>query len=86
MLPVSLLEPLRKHLTYVSSIHVRDLREGFGQVNLPYALAKKYPRANKAGAGSLFFQRLNVAAILARTRFTDTTLANGFSKRLLRTH
>ena len=41
MLPVSLLEPLRKHLTYVSSIHVRDLREGFGQVNLPYALAKK---------------------------------------------
>lgn len=47
MLPVSLLEPLRKHLTYVSSIHVRDLREGFGQVNLPYALAKKYPKANK---------------------------------------
>ena len=47
MLPVSLLEPLRKQLTYVSSIHVRDLREGFGQVNLPYALAKKYPKANK---------------------------------------
>ena len=47
MLPVSLLEPLRKHLTYVSSIHVRDLREGFGKVNLPYALAKKYPKANK---------------------------------------
>jgi hypothetical protein len=23
------------------------LREGFGEVNLPYALAKKYPDANK---------------------------------------
>lgn len=47
MLPASLLEPLRKHLGYVSSIHVRDLREGFGKVNLPYALARKYPKANK---------------------------------------
>jgi integron integrase len=46
MLPASLIEPLRKHLTYVSSIHLRDLREGFGKVNLPYALAKKYPKAN----------------------------------------
>jgi hypothetical protein len=36
MLPASLLESPRKHLSYVS-IHVRDLREGFGKVNLPYA-------------------------------------------------
>ena len=28
MLPASLLEPLRKHLSYRSSIDVRDLREG----------------------------------------------------------
>src|SRR5262245_52095232 len=46
MLPTRLEEPLRKHLAYVQSIHKRDLTEGFGRTQLPYALAKKYPRAD----------------------------------------
>lgn len=47
MLPVSLAAPLRKHLSYLSGIHGRDLREGFGKANLPHAVAKKYPNADK---------------------------------------
>jgi integron integrase len=45
MLPDALVEPLRAHLERVRSLHARDLREGYGEVHLPYALARKYPRA-----------------------------------------
>jgi integron integrase len=47
MLPGKLVEPLRAHLGRVRLLHARDLREGYGEVNLPYALARKYPRAGR---------------------------------------
>lgn len=43
--PETLGEPLRSHLERVRLVHTRDLREGHGDVHLPYALARKYPRA-----------------------------------------
>lgn len=45
MLPVSLKEPLQRHLSKVKVIHDQDLKEGFGRVYLPYALEQKYPNA-----------------------------------------
>ena len=36
---------LRNHLEEVRSIHKRDLMDGWGQVRLPYALARKYRNA-----------------------------------------
>lgn len=45
MLPGALIEPLRAHLDRVRTLHARDLREGYGEVSLPYALSRKYPRA-----------------------------------------
>jgi integron integrase len=47
MLPLSLKEPLREHLKKVKQAHEVDLLEGFGNVELPFALAKKYPQAEK---------------------------------------
>jgi integron integrase len=47
MLPVSVREPLRRHLVAVKSLHEADLAEGFGSVYLPDALARKYPAADK---------------------------------------
>ena len=47
MLPEKLVEPLRSHLERVRLLHARDLREGYGEVHLPYALARKYPRAGR---------------------------------------
>lgn len=44
--PPSLREALCKQLEYARKIHERDLAEGFGEVYLPYALARKYPKAN----------------------------------------
>ena len=45
MLPDSLLEPLRHQLDRIGLIHEGDRREGLAPVELPYALARKYPRA-----------------------------------------
>jgi integron integrase len=47
MLPVSLKAPLQEHLKKVKAIHEKDLAEGWGRVQLPDALDRKYPNAPK---------------------------------------
>jgi integron integrase len=47
MLPASVREPLAAHLERVRTVHERDLKAGFGRVQLPDALARKYPNANR---------------------------------------
>ena len=47
MLPGTLIEPFRTHLARVRSLHENDLRDGFGRVYLPHALASKYPNADR---------------------------------------
>ena len=45
MLPESVIQPLHEQLGEARRLHALDLREGYGEVHLPYALARKYPRA-----------------------------------------
>jgi integron integrase len=45
MLPESLKAPLREHLAKVKAIHEQDLADGWGRVQLPTALERKYPNA-----------------------------------------
>lgn len=47
MLPESLKGPLQDHLKRVRTIHKRDLADGWGRVQLPVALDRKYPNAPK---------------------------------------
>lgn len=47
LLPHNLIEPLRNHFVRVRTLHESDLREGFGCVYLPFALAQKYPSAER---------------------------------------
>ena len=47
MLPERVLEPLKTHLVNVEDIYQQDLRNGFGRVELPYALSRKYPNADR---------------------------------------
>lgn len=46
-LPASLAERMQRHIQKVKAVHEQDLREGWGIVDLPGALAKKYPNANR---------------------------------------
>jgi integron integrase len=55
VLPTTLIEPLQRQLQRVKAIHVLDLRAGFGRVHLPFALAKKYPNANREWAWQYVF-------------------------------
>jgi integron integrase len=48
MLSERLIEPLRSHRARVKLVHERDLAEGFGEVYLPFALARKYPHAGRS--------------------------------------
>ena len=45
--PAALLEPLRLQLQQVKAQHELDLSLGNGTVHLPYALARKYPNADR---------------------------------------
>lgn len=55
MLPQNAKEPLRKHLLQVKVAHERDLAEGFGTVELPFALVRKYPQAERAWGWQYIF-------------------------------
>ncbi len=46
MLPKAVIRPLRKHKGCVRAIHQHDLADGYGRVELPHALARKYPNTN----------------------------------------
>jgi integron integrase len=48
MLPTSLVGGLRDHLKRVALLHGADLRAGYGEVYVPFALARKYPSAGKS--------------------------------------
>jgi site-specific recombinase XerC len=45
MLSATLIAPLNTHLARVRDLHERDLAAGYGVVHMPFALARKYPKA-----------------------------------------
>ena len=59
MLPESLRRPLERHLKKVKLLHEEDLEGGYGEVHLPYALARKYPQAPKEWGWQYVFPASN---------------------------
>jgi integron integrase len=47
VLPRSLVEPLQREIARARILHESDLAAGFGEARLPFALARKYPRAGR---------------------------------------
>src|SRR5574343_108361 len=45
VLPFSLKPHLQRQVEQARALHAKDLGEGYGAVSLPFALARKYPRA-----------------------------------------
>ena len=52
---------LEKHLQTVKLIHEQDLKNGYGEVYLPFALSKKYPNAAKEWNWQYVFPARDVA-------------------------
>lgn len=55
VLPIKLVEPLQTQIASVKNLHEFDLNDGFGNVYLPYAIARKYPNAGKTLAWQYVF-------------------------------
>ena len=55
LLPDSLHAALRRQLRYAQVLHQNDLERGYGRVSLPYALARKYPKADQEWAWQYVF-------------------------------
>lgn len=47
MLPELVKTPLQRHLTKVKAVHQQDVADGWGRVQLPHALDRKYPQRAK---------------------------------------
>lgn len=59
VLPDSLVSGLKSQIEITRLIHQKDLKEGFGEVSLPYALAQKYPNAPKEFSWQYVFPSMN---------------------------
>ncbi|MBK6617945.1 MAG: integron integrase [Nitrosomonas sp.] len=55
VLPENLILPLKAHLEKVKALHERDLEAGLGEVYLPDALARKYPKAARTWGWQFVF-------------------------------
>jgi site-specific recombinase XerD len=61
MLPVSLAAALERHLVRVKAQHEQDLEDGFGEVYLPGALERKYPKAAREWAWQYVFPSARIS-------------------------
>ncbi|HQT25881.1 MAG TPA: integron integrase, partial [Burkholderiales bacterium] len=62
MLPERLVEELKDHLASVEKLHRQDLHDGFGEVWLPQALARKYPNAAREWGWQYVFPSKSLSA------------------------
>lgn len=62
MLPVNSAEPLRRHLVKMKAQHEEYLAAGLGTVHLPYALARKYPGAEREWVWQYVFASTRLSA------------------------
>jgi integron integrase len=79
LLPETTLKPLQEQLKRVQQIHAEDLAKGHGAVHLPYALARKYPNANREWGWQYVFPSASLSrdrldGIIRRFHTSDSTL------------
>lgn len=61
MLPQEVRELLQKHISKVKTLHETDLKNGYGSVELPYALRRKYPNLDIAFHWQYVFPSKNLS-------------------------
>jgi integron integrase len=81
ILPDVVRDRLKEHLKGVKLLHEKDLAGGYGEVFLPDALSRKYPKADKEWAWQYVFPsaKLSVdprSGKIARHHISDTAIQN----------
>ncbi len=81
-LPIKYQEILKKQIDAVREQHQQDLKDGFGEVYLPDALARKYPNAPKEFRWQYLFPATRISAdprtgVLRRHHLHETSLQRG---------
>lgn len=79
LLPTSLQSRLQEQITGVERLHQRDMADGYGEVYMPYALARKYPAAARETGWQFLFPAARIGAdprsgVMRRHHLHDTTL------------
>jgi len=85
VLPESVKEPLKLQMESALAIHANDLDQGFGEVYLPFALARKYPKSNREPCWQYIFPSRRVAkdprsGAIRRHHVHEDTFADAFRK------
>ncbi len=78
--PATLIPLLQNHLAGVRTLHQQDLVQGYGEVYLPHALARKYPATAKEWGWQYVFPARNLAvdprAGITRRHHVDPSVIN----------
>lgn len=85
LLPASLKTPLLNQVHRVQKLHRRDLEDGFGEVYMPYALARKYPSAAREPGWQFLFPATRIGAdprsgVLRRHHLHESCLRKAIRK------
>lgn len=85
MLPISLVQSLKQQLERVKTLHDEDLLKGYGDVFMPMALDKKYPKAGKAWGWQYIFPSRNMSVdprsgVVGRHHADDKTIQRAMKK------
>ena len=85
VLPVAARDGLQAQIEVVRQLHQRDLEEGYGQVLLPHALAKKYPNADREFGWQYLFPAHKLSrdprsGTVRRHHLHDSVLAAGLKQ------
>ncbi len=79
ILPESLIKPIQEHLLRVRQLHQDDLKHGHGAVELPFALKRKYPDADREWGWQFVFPSAQLSpgksdGVVRRFYMSETTL------------
>ncbi len=90
VLPQGLQDALRHQIAQVAALHRADLKDGYGEVYLPFALKRKYPNADKELGWQYMFPARNLSidprsGVWRRHHVHETTFASAMRKAVRRT-
>ncbi|MCE5212915.1 MAG: site-specific integrase, partial [Deltaproteobacteria bacterium] len=85
IMPAMVIDDLKNHLAEVKKMHEEDLAKGNGEVHLPDALARKYPKAGKEWAWQYVFPANNLSVDprsgkVRRHHISDTSIQDVIKK------